>query len=305
LGGQSKVAKKAGTIRNIISQIGQVFQQNEIHSPFLDQNRALTFSIAKLLKSYENEDPSRDCQPALPLCFFEKVLDLLHSSYTQGNDYNISLCQLTCIASFFGLRSVEYTLTRDKNPKTKRLTVDNVSFKFKTLPHMSPYIRQNADFVLFTFENQKNGIRNQTITRPKASSQCIPGYCPVQIAGALVDRIRGYKYTDKNPPINLTMRNGKPHLITYEEMIKFQKGVATGIGKAKIGFAPSKIGTHSMRVTFATNLFNQGYSDAIIMAEGRWESNAFLKYIRLNYSDPQYNVTEAIASSRNRSIILN
>ena len=73
------------------------------------------------------------------------------------------------------------------------------------------------------------------------------------------------------------MRNGKPHLITYEEMIKFHKGVATGLGEIKIGFVQSKIGTHSTQVTFATNIFNQGYSDAVIMAEGRCESSAFLK----------------------------
>jgi hypothetical protein len=73
------------------------------------------------------------------------------------------------------------------------------------------------------------------------------------------------------------MRNGKPHLITYEEMIKFHKGVATGLGEIKMGFVQSKIGTHSMQVTFATNIFNQGYSDAVIMAEGRCESSAFLK----------------------------
>jgi hypothetical protein len=221
-----------------------------------------------------------------------------------GNDYNISLCQLTCIASFFGLRSVEYTSTRDKNPKTKRLTADNISFKFKSVCDTKPLHRQEADFVLFTFENQKNGIRNQTITRPRASNQCTPGYCPVKIAGALIDRIRNYKVDCKKPPINLTIRNGKPHFITYEEMMKFHEGIAHGLGENKIGFLPSKIGTHSMRVTLATNLYNQGYSDAIIMAESRWESNAFLKYIRLNHSDPKHNVTEAIASSKNRSVIM-
>ena len=179
-----------------------------------------------------------------------------------------------------------------------------MTFKFKNPSERSSLHRQEADLVLFTFANQKNGIRNQTITRPRASNQCIPGYCPVKITGALIDRIRGYNFGEVNPPINLTIRNGKPHFITYEEMMKFQKGIAKGLGEDKIGFPPSRIGTHSMRVTFATNLFNQGYSDAIIMAEGRWESNAFLKYIRLNCSEPQYNVTEAIASSKNHSIII-
>ena len=87
-------------------------------------------------------------------------------------------------------------------------------------------------------------------------------------------------------------------------MMKFQKGIAKGLGENKIDFFSLSDWTHSMRVTFATNLLNQGYSDAIIMAEGRWESNAFLKYIRPNCSEPQYNVEEAIASLKNHAVII-
>lgn len=106
----------------------------------------------------------------------------------------------------------------------------------------SSELRQEADFVLFTFlDIQKNGICNQTTPRPKASNQCIPGHCPVRITGSLIDKIRGYNLEKANTPINLATKNGKPHLITYKEMMKFQKGFAKGLGENKIGFPSFKI----------------------------------------------------------------
>ena len=95
-----------------------------------------------------------------------------------------------------------------------------------------------------------------------------------------MDKIRKYTTLNLQPYFNLTKRNGVLHLITYEEMIKFQKRVAFSLVEETIGFPPSRIGTHSMHVTLATSLFNQGYSDAVIMAEGRWESNALNKLIK-------------------------
>jgi integrase len=92
------------------------------------------------------------------------------------------------------------------------------------------------------------------------------------------------------------MKDGWLHQITYMEILKYHKRVAAALGKQHLGFSPEKIGTHSMRVTFATRLFEAGFSDAIIMAEGRWKSDAYLKYIRLNALRLGYNVTSAITS---------
>jgi hypothetical protein len=92
------------------------------------------------------------------------------------------------------------------------------------------------------------------------------------------------------------MKDGWIHQITYTEMLHYHKHVATTLGKKQLGFSPERIGTHSMRVTFATRLFEAGFSDAIIMAEGRWKSDAYLKYIRLNAFRLGYDVTSAITS---------
>lgn len=247
------------------------------------------------MKSYENSDPARNCQPALPQSFFAKVMQDLQFMKTIQCDYGVALCELTCLASFFGMRSVEYCKTKDPKPKTQRITMRDIRFL-----HSRPrdLIASHADKVTITFSDQKNGVKNQKITRPRAPhSSGLPGYCPVLIAASLYNRVASYAYESSNPPINLCLKDGWHHQITYQEIIKYHKHVAATIGEEKIGFPPSKIGTHSMRVTFATCLYEAGFSDAIIKSEGRWKSDAFLKYIRLNSTRRQrYNVTQALSS---------
>lgn len=201
------------------------------------------------------------------------------------------------------LRSVEYVKTKDECPKTERLRRQDISFKFIGNKNHLMASRKDADHVLFTFRQQKNGIRNQIVSRPRNElSKKRDSLCPVLIAASLVERLDSYMLD--NPYINTVKIENTFHTITYNELIQFQRSIGSQLGKETIGFNPSKIGTHSMRVTFATFLYNQGLSDTIIMTEGRWQSTAFLKYIRSNTSQDSYNVTKAISSMNNFSFIL-
>ncbi len=216
-------------------------------------------------------------------------------------DYGIALCELTCIAALFGMRSVEYTDTKDKRPRTRKVRANDIKFIFNST--QPPHLHSNADKVSINFCNQKNGVRNQRITRPKATASALPGYCPVLLLASLFNRIKSYSYQDPNPPINLCMKDGFHHCITYREMIQYHKRVAASVGETILGFPPSRIGTHSMRVTFATCLYVAGFSDAIIKSEGRWKSDAFLKYIRLQCTTQTYDVTEALTRSQRSQLI--
>lgn len=302
LGKTKKSSIQSSTIRNLIAQINQTFRNNDFKPPFLDKNGKLLYSVEKLLRSYSNEDPTIHCQPALPPEFFRKVLSDLRSMQAIQCDYGIALCQLTCIAALFGMRSVEYTDSNDKKPRTKIVLVDDIKFIFNTVN--PPHLLSKADKVSINFSNQKNGVRNQRITRPRSKSTDLEGYCPVLLLASLYIRIRSYSYQESNPPINLCMKDGFHHRITYKEMIKYHKQVATSVGEAVIGFPPSRLGTHSMRVTFATCLYNAGFSDSIIKSEGRWKSDAFLKYIRLQATTQSYDVTEALTRPQRPQILI-
>jgi hypothetical protein len=302
LGTRQKSPIHSSTIRNLVAQINQTFRENDFKPPFLDRHGKLQYSVEKLLRSYANEDPGSKCQPALPPEFFSKVLENFRSMQSIQCDYGMALCELTCIAALFGMRSVEYTDTNDKKPKTKKIRVDDIKFIFNRVD--PPHLHSNADMVSINFPNQKNGVRNQRITRPKSTSSALAGYCPVLLLASLFSRIKSYIYQDPNPPINLCMKDGFHHKITYQEMIKFHKRVAASVGESIIGFPPSRIGTHSMRVTFATCLYIAGFSDAIIKSEGRWKSDAFLRYIRLQATTQTYNITEALTRPQHSQIYL-
>lgn len=210
------------------------------------------------------------------------------------------MCELTLLAVFGGLRSCEYSSTQDPETLTERLRADDISFKFIS----SKYIlsRKKADYVLLTFRNQKNGIKNQVISRPRAKIQHLRHFCPVTIAASLIKRIRSYSI--QNLHINVFQDENKLKSISYNEILSFQRQVALEIGETMLGFSPTLYGTHCLRITFATWLYNAGFPDAIIKTEGRWKSDAFLTYIRSNNTRDTYNVTLAINSQKNNSIII-
>jgi hypothetical protein len=290
------------TIRNTISQVSSTFQQEGFGNPTISPSGKLNFEISQLLKAYEKQDPPRNCQPSLPLIYFETIIDIWDEAKQVDKQHTAAMCELTCLALLLALRSVEYVKTKDECPKTERLKRNDISFKFVGRKDRFNIVREQANFVLFTFRQQKNGIRNQTISRPRAINGNKIKICPVRLASSLITRLDSYGLD--NPYINLTKIGSRIHEIKYQEIQKFQRTVAEQLGEDIIGFSPNRIGTHSMRVTFATFLYNQGLSDTIIMTEGRWQSTAFLRYIRSNTSQETYNVTEAISSMNNLSIIL-
>ena len=54
---------------------------------------------------------------------------------------------------------------------------------------------------------------------------------------------------------------------------------------AKLGLNPSDYNTHSLRIGRTTDLALQGHGEASIKSIGRWGSNAYMKYVRLQGLD--------------------
>ena len=60
---------------------------------------------------------------------------------------------------------------------------------------------------------------------------------------------------------------------------------------------PEEFALHSGRIGGATKLAAGGASDTVIQREGRWASNAFMRYVRANMEDPIW-VSEALVEGR-------
>ena len=68
--------------------------------------------------------------------------------------------------------------------------------------------------------------------------------------------------------------------IQASDMIKHLRSTCQSLGRNGIGINPIKVGTHSIRTSFAMQLHLAGVRDFTIMMMGRWRSLAFLRYIR-------------------------
>ena len=241
------------------------------------------------MKAYRDKDPAVVRQSALPATVFEYLFKD-HSS-----SLNSAIGQLTSGALFYAMRSCEYSSTEGK-PKTKLLTLGNISFYKNGKPHKSD--RQNADDVKITFQIQKSGVKNEPAIRRKAPK----GHplCPVCIWASIVDRIQSYKGSDDDTPVNAILVNDEIRLIKASTIRETIRKAVQALGEENLGINASEVGTHSIRTLCATMLSLQGVDLENIKMAGRWNSDQFLKYIRKNTTIA--NMTEKISTTSNRNL---
>ena len=211
---------------------------------------------------------------ALPLLVFL----LIWRTRTQGRINAVA--QLIVAALFFGLRSCEYSEVTGRR-MTKKLTLGDVRFfqGQKEVPQTNRYFNllQYSTSVSITFVLQKNGQKYATITQHASGHEV----CPVKAWAAVVLRILNYKGTDSSTEVDMFVdgKNMSFH-ITADEVAKHLKKVVTIVGKDRLGFDATRVGTHSIRTSFAMMLYLQHIHPSTIMLQGRWSSDAFLLYVR-------------------------
>ena len=94
-------------------------------------------------------------------------------------------------------------------------------------------------------------------------------HCPVRALKAFL-RMRG----GKSGPIFIN-KEGQP--IKRTHLTNWMKKTLE-----MAGMPPARYNTHSFRIGRTTQLARDGYSDEIIRRTGRWKSNAYKDYIRIN-----------------------
>lgn len=183
---------------------------------------------------------------------------------------------------FFAMRSCEYSLTGERNPKTKLLTVGDVTFFDAHGQRLHKHF-QSAHAVKIVFPNQKNGEKNEAIIRYKSNSRA--GEDPVTIWGSIISRIRSYDGTTSSTPINTVCIDQKLHYIKATQIKQRIQHVVDTIGFKTLGILPTNVGTHSIRTSFATFLATTNVDVKYIMLQGRWKSDCVMRYIRKEIVD--------------------
>ena len=95
-------------------------------------------------------------------------------------------------------------------------------------------------------------------------------FCPVKA----VEKVKRARSTNSNLPF-ATLTSGK--ILTKARLNKFLKSALSDV----VNYEAWTVSSHSFRAGVATGMARSGYSDEEIRRQGRWRSDAFLKYIRL------------------------
>ena len=184
-------------------------------------------------------------------------------------------------AIYFAMRSCEYLRTAGTkdSKRTKILRLRNLRFKKngRVLAHDSQGLI-HADLVMITFEFQKNNIRNRTVHMFKTGD---PVLCPVVAWATTVQRIlRTVPDFSGDTKISSYYENGTVR-DTDSNIIRARlRAIVALIGEEVLGFTKDDVGLHSIRSGGAMAMFLSSVSEIIIQRVGRWESTAFLEYIR-------------------------
>ena len=197
---------------------------------------------------------------------------------------DMAISQLIVGAFFYAMRSCEYLhVPASESRKTRIVRVMDIRFflQQKPLRHDSNLIH-TADVVAITFTSQKNEVRNDIINQFRTGD---PTLCPVLAWAAVVTRIRSYKASSDQTPVNTYLRGKSLVQITSANVRVALRRAVLAIGPDKLGFGPNDVGTHSIRSGAAMAMYLAREPVYTIMLLGRWSSDAFLKYIRKQVQD--------------------
>ena len=200
------------------------------------------------------------------------------------------------------MRLCEYSHTdKSESKKTKLLCLRNIKFYNKSSDGYLQEIEHNNDLttlesascVSITFENQKNGEKEATITQHRTSRDRI---CPVRAWAQTAHRILSYDGTNADTPVNTFKSNGKLVQFTSKQVRQNIKSTVKTIGATRLGIDIKRVGTHSLRTSAAMLLYLANVRTSTIMLLGRWKSDAFLLYLRRQVKEFTEGVTHQMTS---------
>ncbi len=294
--------RQASTVRATLDGMAQAFRVSKLGSPMHDSRGRLEPILAAQLRGYANEDPGTAQQQAVPAAV------VLIASSMKSTNLGEAIGQLIVTAFFFAMRSCEYS-TVQGDRKTATIPLRDVKFRRagRTLQSKEASVLSGADTVSITYRTQKNGDRGVIVTQHRTDTAATANsFCPVRALAQLVARIKHYEPVSesnwKNPadrPINIVRGEQSAVLveITSAQVLHHLRVAAAHYGIDRRGFPLKKLGTHSLRLGAATEMFIAGVPVETIKLIGRWRGDTFVRYIRTQVQQ----VTKGVATDMTTS----
>lgn len=236
------------TVNTYVSAIGYSHKLAGLPDP------TRVFYIIQILKGYGKRGLRIDSRLPITLPILNRLITASH--HIPGSEYQTCEFKAMCSLAFFAfLRIGEITMTKQNGNNLLQLN------------QLSKLSKPNAGVIgiKLTFHNFKHNY-NQSPFSIIINRQSTA--CPVQL---MLDYLA---FRGNQPGPIFVTQIGTP--VTREI---FSVKLTAAIRQC--GLDPSRYKGHSFRIGAASYAAEQGMSDAQIRTLGRWKSNAFLKYIRV------------------------
>ena len=238
---------------------------------------------------FKNTDPKEKAQRAIT----PEVLAYLFSS-PKTDTFLQHIADLCNGAFFFACRSCEYSQTTGTR-KTKIITPRNVVFRIRNRRITNPKLFHMATTVSITFINQKNDQNYDTVTQHN-NNHALQN--PVKLWARLINRVLNLPDSTMDTTINAFFNKitKRVEFIKSEQILQSLRWAVDELGVDHLGFTSDEIGCHSIRSAAAMAMFLNKVKTYTIMLQGRWSSNAFLRYIRKQVKEFSHGVSEAMVN---------
>ena len=152
-----------------------------------------------------------------------------------------------------------------------------------------------ATTVSITFVNQKNDVNYETVTQHRNGHK---QQDPVVIWARIANRIHELPDSKPTTPINAfwNKHTTKTEFVTSHMILQSLKWAVDELGPDHLGFSSDEIGCHSIRSGAAMAMYLNQVPTYTIMLQGRWCSDAFLRYTRKQVKEFSDRVSAAMVS---------
>lgn len=236
----------ASTVSTYISALGYFHKLHGHADP------SKNFIISQMMKGYSKIDTRLDSRLPITLPLLHRLV--LSASNLSDSKYNIALFQAMCLFAFHTFSRIgEITYSPSNH---------NIQFH-----QLSKVLNTKDEVISFrlTFYDFKHSYNQRPFTLTILPSNIC---CPVQFLLAYL-RLRG----NSTGPL-FRMADLSPVLRSY-----FSATLSTVLKFCSLD--PARYKGHSFRIGAASHAADKGLYDAQIRILGRWKSNAFHKYIRI------------------------
>jgi hypothetical protein len=254
--------------------VSAAFTSNHLRDPRYDLDGRISQLLQRQIKGYSKQDPGTERQQCLPVEIFEKmIMRKTNDRFLQAYHENITL------GFFFAMRACECFRVDGENRQTICIRKNGVMlFRNGRFVKHNDKDLEKCDQVAILFENQKNGLKNEIRYSHRTEH---PVLCPVKAAVKIVKRLNELGATDRTPIHNFQDKNKKIRVLSSSICLKaLREFIETVQEKEVLGLDPLKIGNRSLRTTSAMAMALNGAKDSEIQLYGRWQSNAFMDYLR-------------------------